>query len=141
MKTKICARCKKRRLAKSFRTRIRKLKDGLTKEYLYSYCRQCEKKEDRAKVTPYNRRIRLYRTRYGITIEDYDRMFKEQNGRCAICKTDKPIREHFHIDHCHETKKVRGLLCIRCNSGLGSFKDSKKLLWIAMNYLNGDKKN
>lgn len=47
-------------------------------------------------------------------------MYAEQGGVCKICATDSPApRSHFSIDHCHETGRVRGLLCLRCNNNLG----------------------
>ena len=84
-----------------------------------------------------------YRRKYGITIEDYDRMLEEQNGRCAICRTDKPggAGARFAVDHNHDTGNVRGLLCNNCNRGLGHLKDSVLLLEQAINYLNEEKGN
>lgn len=61
-------------------------------------------------------------------------MFSEQKGLCGICK--KGIDESSHVDHCHSTGKVRGLLCRPCNSGLGLFSDSTRLLKSAITYLN-----
>lgn len=71
--------------------------------------------------------------RYGITIEDYDRMLKEQGGRCKICQTpgvksiilgDRHNRYHrLYIDHDHETGEIRGLLCYHCNIVLGHLFD------------------
>ena len=76
---------------------------------------------------------------YGITLEDYNRMFEEQGGKCAICSAEDTGGKHkdaaFHVDHCHDTGKVRGLLCNQCNLALGKFKDSKKLLQKALDYL------
>jgi hypothetical protein len=74
--------------------------------------------------------------RYGITPDDYDRMHREQGGVCAICKT-AGIRKRLNVDHCHRTKKVRGLLCDNCNHGLGKFKDDVELLAVAQQYLSG----
>lgn len=70
--------------------------------------------------------------RYGITEDDYNKMLTNQEYRCKICGSTPEI---FHTDHCHETGKVRGLLCITCNVGLGSFRDSEKLLLKAIEYL------
>lgn len=55
--------------------------------------------------------------KYGITQKDFVRMLKNQNGKCKICKTDKPggRGNTFAIDHCHKTNKIRGLLCVACN--------------------------
>lgn len=73
---------------------------------------------------------------YGITLEDYERRFLEQGGRCKICETtDSSPSLRFHVDHCHVTGKVRGLLCFNCNSGLGQFKDDADLLRKAAEYL------
>lgn len=71
------------------------------------------------KANPDKARDQQYRKFYGITLEQYDAMFAKQAGRCAICGTDKPGRQRLHVDHCHATKKVRGLLCFVCNTRLG----------------------
>lgn len=85
-------------------------------------------------------RKHLYQKKYGITIEDYNNLFIKQNGKCAICKSSftgrgSPI---FDVDHCHETGIVRGLLCVKCNLGLGSFKDNIDALSEAINYLKNN---
>jgi hypothetical protein len=75
-------------------------------------------------------------TKHGITIEEYQQMLLNQNNRCAICKTNEPGgKGRWHIDHCHETNKVRGLLCTVCNTGLGMFKDDPERLQNAISYL------
>lgn len=75
--------------------------------------------------------------RYGISLDDYDRMLEEQGNRCGICGTDTPRGHgHFHIDHCHDSGKIRGLLCHSCNTALGGFKDSISLLASAIQYLS-----
>lgn len=74
--------------------------------------------------------------RFGIGREEYDAMLAAQDGRCAICRIDKPGgRGEFHVDHDHVTGAVRGLLCTRCNSGLGLFRDDPRLLEAAVRYL------
>ena len=76
---------------------------------------------------------------YGITLDDYDRMYINQSGRCAICGTDNPGRGkgRFSIDHCHDSDAVRGLLCDRCNLMLGHANDSIDTLLNAVKYLAG----
>ena len=80
----------------------------------------------RRQAALHQRRVRL--KRLGLTVDDYDRMFAEQSGRCAICGTDQPARgtlkSSFPVDHCHKTGRVRGLLCHHCNVTLGRFFDS-----------------
>lgn len=82
------------------------------------------------------RRRRILKSRYGITPETFDKMLKSQNNKCAIC--DNGYHLTMHIDHCHITGKVRGLLCNNCNRGLGHFKDSMRLLVKAKKYLEGN---
>jgi len=78
---------------------------------------------------------------YGVTWEDYQEMFDNQKGCCAICKSkvSSSRTTRLFIDHCHSTTRVRGLLCSACNHGLGLFKDSPTLLKRAINYLDSDK--
>lgn len=80
--------------------------------------------------------------RYGLSLESYDQMFEDQDGKCKICGTtvykptdQKGMLETACIDHCHETGKVRGLLCRKCNTGIGSFKESLTVLRCAVDYL------
>lgn len=84
----------------------------------------------------YQRNFNLKRN-YGMTQLDYDEMFLAQKGLCAICGNPPSGDHHFRlaVDHCHESKKVRGLLCILCNVSLGGFKDSAELLENAIRYL------
>jgi len=77
---------------------------------------------------------------YGITPEDYARMFAAQGGRCAICRTANPGNgRRWSVDHDHETGKVRGLLCSQCNTGLGMLRDSPITLTAARAYLAGER--
>ena len=75
--------------------------------------------------------------RYGISIQDYNNMLKNQDGVCAICGTSKlsKNKSRFAIDHCHHTGIVRGLLCTNCNSGIGKLKDNPDIVIKAYNYL------
>lgn len=78
---------------------------------------------------------RKYQRKYSITIEQYEALFEIQGGRCSIC--DKPdLKRRLAVDHCHETNRVRGLLCANCNNGLGRFKHNVKFLERAMFYLS-----
>jgi hypothetical protein len=72
---------------------------------------------------------------YGITVSEYDAMFKSQRGKCAICS--EKYGKTLHVDHCHRTNKVRGLLCHKCNMAIGLLQDSTKLLNRAISYLQG----
>jgi hypothetical protein len=75
-----------------------------------------------------------YLKRYGLTLDDYTRMFEQQHGQCAICGV-KVQGERMCVDHDHSTGRVRGLLCRLCNKSLGGFRDSVDLLRKAVAYL------
>jgi hypothetical protein len=74
---------------------------------------------------------------YGIDINDYHDLLDKQGGVCGICgATENNDYKYFSVDHCHETGRVRGLLCDSCNRGLGFFRDSVKNLDAAKQYLS-----
>jgi len=87
------------------------------------------------KAIKYQHEYRLKKI-YGIDEAVYQQMFKGQKGKCAIC--DKTVLGRLHIDHCHSTQAVRGLLCGPCNRGLGLFKDDTDIMQKAIHYLKGD---
>ncbi|CAB4129403.1 Recombination endonuclease VII [uncultured Caudovirales phage] len=76
-----------------------------------------------------------YKNKYGISILEFDAMFENQKGICAICNQKFKSSVTTCIDHNHETGKVRGLLCHWCNTGMGLFKDSIQTLENAVQYL------
>ena len=78
--------------------------------------------------------------RYGISPEQYEVLHEAQDGVCAICKEPETARyqgtlRRLSVDHCHESGKVRGLLCGRCNQSIGRMRDSPALLEEAARYL------
>lgn len=76
---------------------------------------------------------------YGLTLEDYERMFDEQLGLCKICGEEETNpKRSLAVDHDHDTGEVRGLLCGKCNSGIGLLRDSSELLACAYLYLIGE---
>ena len=113
------------------------------KEYQRRYYSDPANKEKRKKYASNRRpvmRARELRREYGITPEHYDLMLSNQQGRCAICGTDKPEDSKgrgFHVDHDHLHGEVRGLLCGTCNWGLGHFRDDVDRLEQAVRYLRG----
>jgi len=74
------------------------------------------------------------RNKFGLTLEDYDRMLADQDGGCAVCG-DPPGTSALHVDHCHESGRVRGLLCFRCNSAIGNLRDDPDIVASALAYL------
>ncbi len=71
--------------------------------------------------------------RYGLREEEYNRFLLKQKGKCGIC--EKVPDKGFHVDHCHDTGKVRGLLCPHCNLALGNFFNCPLILTKAIQYL------
>lgn len=74
--------------------------------------------------------------RFGITIEQWQTLLDAQGGKCKICGTSDPGGKlKWHTDHCHNSNTIRGILCHRCNVGVGHFKDNPELLRRAAEYL------
>jgi hypothetical protein len=128
-------------------------KNKACKDGRASWCKECqsimlkEARKDPLKGDKFRhyRYKGLIKKRYGITIEQYDKMFEEQNGSCAICKK---ICKHgvlfgkrLSVDHDHNTKFVRGLLCQKCNRGLGLFNDNTEIMEEAIKYIIRAKQN
>lgn len=157
---KICTRCKKSKNKTDFSIE-KKRKSGLhpvCKECVNTYQRAHRKTEKYRiwahkfkRTKKYKEKSKIYWNKnkdkikdrrlvqmFGISNKDYLEMFKNQKGKCAICNKKPSGQKRFHIDHCHITNKVRGLLCVKCNAGLGMFcVDSKKtaLLLGAIKYM------
>lgn len=95
-------------------------------------------KHGRSKTKDYYNEL-VIKQNYGIEYADYLKMVESQDGKCAICGAHAPTSGHkkrLNIDHCHETEKVRGLLCDLCNRALGLMRDNTELLQNAIQYLN-----
>lgn len=84
---------------------------------------------------PRAHKAQALRSRYDLTADDYDAMVLQQQGLCAICGRP-PKRNRLHVDHCHTTKRVRGLLCVTCNTRLAVIEDPSKFLTAALAYLH-----
>jgi len=117
-----------------------------------SQCKSCKslywknwrkRNPDKAKL----RDAKANAARLGVTLEYRQQLFTEQNGRCAICGDEGLMfgegtqRDTLPLDHDHITGQIRGLLCIKCNRGLGLFKDNPDVLRKAADYLEGRVKN
>lgn len=78
------------------------------------------------------------KSKFNLTLEEYDKILIEQHNCCAICKRHiSEFKKSFCVDHNHITNKVRGLLCAKCNTGLGMFDDNIDILNNAIQYLGG----
>ena len=137
---KVCFRCKKEKNDFEFGDDLNR-KDGLC-----IYCKECrkqqykEQREGRFSLLKGNtrRRRKAFRRKYGQYIVYkglFDKLWKEQEGKCAVCKTPFKTEDDATIDHCHRYKNIRGLLCTGCNAGLGNFKDDVERLRGAIDYI------
>lgn len=123
---KRCSGCKKWKPLNAFS----KCRDGHQ-----TRCKECRPSDyTHAARTVAQIRADNLKKKFGITVEEYDAMFKEQRGRCAICGFP-PIFGTLHVDHCHDTLKVRGLLCKKCNTGIGMFRDDPEVMQAAIEYI------
>jgi hypothetical protein len=73
--------------------------------------------------------------KYGITLDQYNEIVKSQNNKCKICDKELLTSIQTNLDHCHGSKKIRGILCSMCNKGLGHFKDNANVLEKAAKYI------
>lgn len=137
MATRTCSRCRQEKPSEEFPgTRT-------------TYCKACwaaKAREERAagkrKDSQYARISTL--RRYGLTLAQFDALLDAQDHRCAVCLTDTPGGQGWHVDHdhtCCSTRKnscgrcVRGLLCTRCNIGIGNFRDDPAIIQAAIDYI------
>ena len=147
MQTKLCPKCKQRKDAVAFSFR----KNG----YLRAYCKACEVERQnarertpkgkayKAKFDRENRKKKPDRYRnselkqkYGITVVEWNERFEKQGKACAVCRRTEPsVPRRWETDHCHKTKKFRGVLCGKCNSILGFANDNPAVLVNAALYL------
>ena len=113
-------------------------------------CRSCgvekplsEFYKGRAKCKPcHNKQLNDKRREdiYGVTPEEYNQLFEKQEGCCAICGVHaSTLKRSLHLDHCHSTGKVRGLLCSNCNTAIGKLNDNEDTLYAAIKYLRSSK--
>jgi hypothetical protein len=140
---KVCTKCKIEKLYNRFTY------CNHTRDKLQSWCIDCGNegarkhyKENKDKIREKNkkwdlanpRKRKSYRLqgRYGISIDDYEKMYHNCNGKCNICKE---FYKKLHVDHAHITGKVRGLLCKACNVSLGNFKEDITRMEEAIAYL------
>ena len=145
MKTRQCSSCGvEKNLYEDFykqaKTRAHRAEGYLTQ------CKFCVLEKNRmAHAKPKNKQKiweNKLQYRYGITKQDYENLFTKQKGCCAICNTDNPSakskkHKYFSVDHCHQTGKIRGLLCATCNSASGLLGDCPLIIAKASSYLSG----
>ena len=130
------------------------VKDKSRKDGINSCCKICRKqydiknKSNRNNYVSKNREKILrqvldysYKRKYGISLDHKNSMIQKQNGLCDICNKKMEGSNDFCVDHCHNTNEIRGILCRKCNLGIGHLDDSIDLLKSAIKYLKKHQKN
>jgi hypothetical protein len=141
---KLCFACKEWKDASNYWVQ------SSSKDGLQTYCKKCHYRKNKSKRHLYKETDKAYKDKYksrgkdlslqntyGITLEEYLSIKEKQDNACAICHTKESLlRKSLAVDHNHSTGKIRGLLCSRCNRGLGFFQDNSSLLNKARIYLD-----
>lgn len=115
-------------------------KDRSRTDGLYVYCKACKNATASEYAARPGVKARLRLQKYGVTQEWYDQTLHAQDYGCAICGTSDPVgrgkhTRTFSVDHDHHTDEVRGLLCSKCNLGIGQLNDDAATVAAALNYL------
>ena len=128
---KTCNRCKETKEHSLFN------KNKASKDGIKSICKVCEKKGKQVVYSYEYHKNKSLLLRYGITLDEYNKMLKEQKHSCKICGVhEKHCDKALAVDHNHETGSIRALLCQHCNTGLGQFRDRQEFLLKAVEYLD-----
>lgn len=147
---RVCTKCEKEKPIDQFHN------DKRMKHGKHIWCAECriEKQNEYKKTDAYKaymkktkehrlnkNRVNDLRSKYGLTVKEHDEILASQGFKCAICRTENPggrnFNKRFQVDHCHETGRVRGLICWSCNVGLGKLGDTVESLERAVEYLKG----
>jgi hypothetical protein len=133
---KVCPKCGGKKERSEFH------KDKNRNDGLAGFCKEClvaknkkwrENNPERMKEHMATRIWYKRKISYGLSKEDFFKMLQAQDNKCAICKMG--INESCHVDHCHDTNIVRGLLCGGCNTGIGMLQDNPDILEEAARYM------
>ncbi len=131
--SKKCSTCKKIKPLSDF-GKHKQTPTGLN----YS-CKSCLRDKTNKYRKENKKRFKNYRlqNQYGISIEEWQIMYDNQQGCCAVCETHQSmLKTILCVDHNHITGEIRGLLCHTCNRAMGLFKDDSMIIKKAMEYLN-----
>ena len=139
MTTKICKRCKTDKALEDFARGRSNGSHAWCKSCMAEYQITYKEKKGRDYFKNYN-----YMAQYGITLEEAKELLVSQSNACALCEKEVSWLPGFsasaHVDHCHSTGKVRGILCGSCNTALGKLGDSVESITKVLNYLKETKK-
>lgn len=138
---KTCSKCGENKLINDFN------RDSSNKCGFRSYCRDCSKRYGQSTYSKNRDKFQhdKLKSRYGISINQYNELLNNQNNVCAICKKPEITKskvgkiQKLSVDHDHKTGKVRALLCSNCNRGIGYLQDDFDLILQAAKYIQQHK--
>jgi hypothetical protein len=128
---KVCSVCNENKKLNLF------AKDSKTKSGYRNRCKDCYNKRHKELLLKRGGGLGDHlKSRYGITLDTYNLMLKEQKNCCAICnKHTDSLRRRLSVDHDHETGEVRKLLCDHCNTALGLVQENEEIIISMLSYL------
>lgn len=139
-------------------------RDITKKDGIHSVCKLCHSTRNKARrkvdseyrerstkksmewrlANPEHSRFRVrdstLKRKYGLTVDDYNKLLESQGGVCQVCK-NPPTNRRLAVDHCHTTGKIRGLLCQACNVSIGKMRESPDLIRRLANYVEDHHQN
>lgn len=151
---KQCGKCKETKSFEMFDKRLKRFKKSTTQKSSYhSSCKECRLFYQRKRRDRNNELNRLHyarsekrrmdlkstnlRNKFGISMDQYNKMFFDQNGCCSICSThQQDLPKRLAVDHNHTTQEIRGLLCMKCNLAVGYLNESVESAENLIKYLN-----
>lgn len=161
MQTKKCTTCRKRKILNEFyrskygkyghRSKCKQCEGKTVREWQQANQKRCrDNNKNWQRLNKEHCRLKGWKShlkrKFGLTLEQYDAMFKDQGGRCAICgepetQAYKGRIRNLNVDHDHKTGNICKLLCTNCNQGLGKFRDNPKTMEKAATYVRQYRKN
>ena len=113
-------------------------KSKTTKDGLSPYCSSCTRERNRKYLNANKDKARGYQVKklYGLTLKEYEALVEKQDNKCAVCGVagEDSAKGMLHVDHCHDSGEVRGLLCSKCNTALGLLDDDIDRMNALINY-------
>lgn len=128
--SKACTKCKQEKAISEFYRHWRTEDKAFRMDSICKSCSNEKSKQYEHSIVGRQKRVNsLLKRKYGITVEDWDEFFRIQGGRCGICGKHFSSDSRFiHTDHDHQTQKVRGLLCLSCNTKLDWYLENQEAI-------------
>ena len=117
---RVCTVCGELKLLTDFNFRKGKVYRSECRVCQNAYCKKHY--DENLKHDKNKRKGKMLKHYFGMSLDDFNRMVKDQKGKCKVCGDDLVLGKATHVDHDHKTGKVRGILCKSCDNGLGWYE-------------------